>query len=254
MDRFERELKRVEPAVNRLCRFALLGKKIVVRGQENFVKKGPNIIIGNHIGTFKDIAAVYKVVPRPVFFMANRMLFDKDEFNFLIRKHFRLHLKSLAPFLEFLVSPLRDYIVNYISTNISKVGTIPVDLYRKKRLAIKACQEYLKKGRAIIALQGHGRIVKDSFHPYVSSFKRGVSVISYNLFREEQVKVPVTPMAIFGTQTPLLVPAKIKVNIGEPMYITDYIGNGLNESTHRFREALESRVKILLAEVIKRSS
>ncbi len=252
MDRFEQELKRVEPAVRRLCRFALLGKKIVISGKENFVKNGPNIIVGNHIGTFKDIATVYKIVPRPIFFTANKMLFNKEEFNFLIRKHFRLHLKSLGPMLEFLVSPLKEYIVNYISTNITKVGTIPVDLYQKKRLAIKACQDYLKKGRAIIALQGHGRVVKDSLHPYVSSFRRGVSIISYNLFQEEGMRVPVTPIAMFGTQTPLLVPAKIRVNIGQPMYITDYIGEGFNESVDRFREALENRVKVLLTEVLRR--
>ncbi len=254
LDRFEKELKRVEPAVNRLCRFALLGKKIVLTGKDNFVKTGPNIIVGNHIGTFKDIATVYRIVPRPIFFTANRMLFNKDEFNFLIRKHLRLQMKSLAPLLEFLISPLKDYIVHYISTNITKVGTIPVDLYKKKRLAIEACQDYLKKGRAIIALQGRGRIVKDGLHPYVSSFKRGVSIISYNLFQEDRMRVPVTPMAMFGTQTPLLVPARIKVNIGEPMYITDYIGNDFDESVDRFREALENRVKTLLSEVIRRPS
>lgn len=254
MDRFERELKRVEPAVNRLCRFALLGKKIVVAGKENFVINGPNIIVGNHIGTFKDIATVYKIVPRPIFFTANRMLFNKDEFNFLIKKHMRLQLKSLAPLLEFLIRPLKDYIVHYISTNITKVGTIPVDLYKKKRLAIRACQDYLKKGRAIIALQGHGRVIKTSLHPYVSSFKRGVSIISYNLFQEDKIEVPVTPMAMFGTQSPLFVPAKIKVNVGEPMYITDYIGNDFDESVNRFREALENRVKMLLSEVIRKPS
>jgi len=254
MDIFERELKRIEPAMNRLCRFALLGKKIILNGKENFVKNGPNIIVGNHIGTFKDIATVYRIVPRPIFFTANRMLFNKDEFNFLIKKHIRLQLKSVGPILEFLISPLKEYIVNYISTNITKVGTIPVDLYRKKRLAIKACQDYLKKERAIIALQGHGRIVKDSLHPYVSSFRRGVSIISYNLFQEEGMKIPVTPIAMFGTQTPLLVPAKIKVNIGQPMYITDYLGDGIDETVDRFREALENRVKMLLTEVLRQPS
>lgn len=248
MATFEEELKRIEPVVKRLSNFALLGKKIVIRGKENFIKCGPNIIVGNHIGTFKDIAILLKIVPRPIFFTANRMLFDKDEFNFLIKKHLRRHFNSLAPFLNLLLNPLKSYIINYISTNIGKVGTIPVDLYQRKKPAIRICQDYLKKGRAIITLQGRGRIMKESLHPYVSSFKRGASIIAYNLFREDGIAVPVTPISFFGTHAPFLIPVKIRVNVGEPMYITDYIGKEFAESVNRFREALEKRVKKLFAE------
>lgn len=251
MDAFERELKRIEPAARRLSSFALLGKKIVVKGNENFVKSGPNIIIGNHIGTFKDIATLYEIVPRPIFFTANRMIFNKDEFNFLIKKHLHRHLKNLAPTLNLLINPLKSYIVNYVSTNIGKVGTIPVDMYQKSRLAIEICQEYLKKGRVIIALQGRGRVMRKSLHPYVSSFKRGTSIIVYNIFKEKGMRIPVTPIAFFGTHVPLLIPAKIKVNVGEPMYITDYLASEFTESVNRFREALERRVKDLFAEAFR---
>lgn len=249
---FEEEIKRMEPVVRRLSNFALLGKKIVIKGEENFIKSGPNIIVGNHIGTFKDIATLFKIVPRPIFFTANNMIFNKKEFNFLIKKHLRRHFKNLAPFLELLIIPLKSYIVNYISTNINKVGTIPVDLYQKKRLAIRTCQDYLRKGRVFIALQGRGRIMKGSLHPYVSSFKGGVSIISYNLFRKEGIKVPVTPIAFFGTHAPFLIPAKIRVNVGKPMYITDYIEEEFTDVVNRFREAMERRVKDLFAENIRK--
>lgn len=239
--------------IRRLSNFALMGKKIVIRGKENFIKCGPNIIIGNHIGTFKDIAALFKIVPRPIFFTANKMIFNKDEFNFLIKKHLRRHLKNFAPFLDLPLNPLKNYIVNYISTNIGKVGTIPVDIYQKKRLAIETCQDYLKEGRAIIALQGRGRVMKDSLHPYVSSFRGGASIISYNLFREEGIEVPVTPIAFFGTHFPFLIPVKIRVNVGKPMYITNYIGKEFAESVNRFREAMERRVKVLFAENIRKT-
>lgn len=252
MATFEEEIKRTEPFARRVSNFALIGKKIVIRGRENFIKSGPNIIVGNHIGTFKDIATLFKIVPRPFFFTANRMIFDKDEFNFLIKKHIHRHFKNFAPFLELLIIPLKSYVVNYISTNISKVGTIPVDLYKKKRLAIKTCQDYLKKGRAIIALQGRGRIMKESLHPYVSSFRGGASIIAYNSFREEGIKVPVTPIAFFGTHAPFLIPAKIRVNVGKPMYITDYIEEEFTGAVNRFRQAMERRVKDLFAENIRK--
>lgn len=251
MKTFEKELRRIEPAARRLSFIALLGKKIMVKGKENFVKSGPNIIVGNHIGTFKDIATLYKIIPRPIFFTANKMIFDKDEFNFLIKKHLRRHLKNFAPFFHFLINPVKTYIVNYVSTNIQKVGTIPVGMYQKKVQAIEICQEYLKKGRAIIALQGRGRVMKHSLHPYVSTFKRGTSIIAYNMFKEQQIKVPVTPIAFFGTHVPLLVPAKIWINVGEPMYVTDYMAAEFRESINTFREALERKVKDLFTEILR---
>jgi 1-acyl-sn-glycerol-3-phosphate acyltransferase len=251
MATFEEELKKIHPVINALSTFALLGKKIVIQGKENFIKNGPNIIVGNHIGTFKDIATLFKIVPRPIFFTANRMIFDKDEFNYLIGKHLRRHLKKFGPWAELLLNPIKSSLINFISTNISKVGTIPVDLYEGKRLAVKTCQEYLKKGRAIIALQGRGRIMKKNLHPYVSAFKRGVPFISYNLFKEDGINVPVTPLAIFGTHYPFLVPVKIRINVGEPMYISADIKEGSPDPVDRFRDTLERRVKSLFGELIR---
>ena len=246
----EDELKRFEPVIKRLSNLALLGKKIVVKGRENFIKSGPNIIIGNHIGTFKDIALLFRIVPRPIFFTANKMIFEKDEFNYLIKKHLRRHLKMFSPAIELFLNPIRSYLVNYISTNIGKIGTIPVDIYQKKRLALRVCQDYLRKGRAIIALQGRGRIIKSSVHPYISPFRRGVAVMAYNLL-QEGIKVPVTPVAMFGTHIPFLVPAKIKINVGRAMYISDYSRPDFLETVNEFKEALERRVRMLFAETLK---
>ncbi len=113
------------------------------------------------------------------------------------------------------------------------------------------CHEYLKKGRAIIALQGWGRVLKKEPNPYVHTFKRGTSILSYNLHKYEGILIPVTPVAMFGTQVPFLVPTKIKINVGEPMFITDYLGGGFTDSVERFRDALEESVKSLLIDILK---
>jgi len=55
----------------------LFSKKISVRGAENFVREGPNIIVGNHVGSYKDVAILFKTVPRPIFFIANKMIFPE---------------------------------------------------------------------------------------------------------------------------------------------------------------------------------
>lgn len=250
MATIEEEFNRLKPALIKLSDFILLGKKLVVKGSDNFVSRGPNIIVGNHIGTFKDGAAFLKIISRPVFPISNKMIFNKDEFNYLIKKHLKRHLKNLGPCLDLILSPIKAVFINFISSNISKIGAIPVDMYQKKRMAIEKCQEYLKAGRAIVILQGRGRVMNDEPHPYVSTFRRGASIISYNLFKEG-ILVPVTPIATFGTHLPFLVPGKIKINIGEPMFISDYLADGFTETVNRFREAMEKRVKSLFLEILK---
>ncbi len=250
MATFEEELKKREPIIKGASNFALLGKKIEITGKENFVKGGPNIIVGNHIGTFKDIATLLKIIPRPTFFTANRMIFNKDELNYLIRRHLKIHMKNFGLLLDLVFNPLKSLVVNYVSANAAKVGTIPVDLNQGKRMAMEKCQEYLKKGKAIITLQGLGRVIEKNPNPYVGYFKRGASVLSYNMYKEEGISVPVTPIAMLGTQVPFLVPTKIRVKIGEPMYITDYLAGEFAETVDKFRDALEKRVKTLILDII----
>lgn len=250
MSNFEEEFAKIEPIVNKLCDFFLFGKKIVTHGSKNFVKEGPNIIVGNHIGTFKDVALLFKIVSRPIFFTANKMIFTKKDFNFLIRKHFKRHMKDFGLFLDLILKPVKAPLVNFISTNIAKVGGMPVDLDKKKSLAIKKCQDYLKEGRIVILLQGRGRVMDGDPNPYVCTFRKGASAISYNLYKKEGISVPVTPLAMFGTHLPFLVPAKIRVNVGKPMYITDYLEDGFAETIARFRTAMEKRVKSLFYEII----
>ena len=247
----EYELKKIWPVVNRLCNFFLFAKKIEVEGRNNFVEEGPNIIVGNHIGTFKDVATILKIVPRPIFFTANKMIFNKDDFDLLIKTHLQRHLDTFGYFLNLVLGPFKKRFIQFISSNITKVGTIPVDLTGRKSLAIKKCQEYVKNGRAIIALQGIGRMNKKDPHPYISSFRRGPSIISYNLFSENDIAVAVTPMAFFGTHHPVIIPGKIKVNIGEPMFVSDYMANSASATVEKFRSAMEQRVKELFIELVR---
>lgn len=251
MATFEEELRRFEPLIRKLTFLALLGKKVEVRRPENFISDGPNIIVGNHSGSYKDVVVILKYVPRPVFFTANKMIFTREEFDYLIGKHLRRHLKDFGVVVNSALKPLKYLFVRYFSANIAKVGTIPVDLYSTKREAFQKCLQYLKNGRAIIALQGRGRVHPHAPHPYVSPFRRGASILAYFLYKENGLAVPVTPLAMFGTHLPFLVPGKIRVNVGEPMTIASYLGGGFEETVERFREALETRVKSLFLELLR---
>jgi 1-acyl-sn-glycerol-3-phosphate acyltransferase len=250
MTTFEEELKRLEPSIQRISGLTLLGKKIEVEGGENFIKNGPNIIVGNHIGSIKDIATLFKIVPRPIFFVANKMIFSKDEFNLLIRRHLKRHLKEFGLFLDLILNPLKSLFVQFISTNIARVGTIRVNLQYGKTNAIEKCQKYLEKDRAIIALHGFGRVMKKDRNPYVRPFKKGSSIMAYNLYKDNGISVPVTPLAMFGTQIPFMIPGKIRVKVGPPMYIIDHLASGFEETVENFKNALEAKVKALFRELL----
>lgn len=251
MATLEEEFQRVRPALDRWACFALLGKKIFAEGTENFIKQGPNIIVGNHIGTFKDAATIYKIVPRSFIFTANRMILDKDELDFLIRKHLKRHFKEVGLLLNALLKPLKVPFINFVTKTAKRIGAIPVDLYSSKRDAILKCQEGVKAGKALITLHGRGRVMKDDLNPYVSPIRRGAAIVSYNLYKNDGLKVPITPLVMFGTHLPLFFPTTIRVKVGEPMYVSDYLGDSFTETIERFRAAIEARVNSLFFQIIK---
>lgn len=251
MEEFEKAFNRLEPRLQHWLSFLLFGKKIEVRGAQNFVKEGPNIIIGNHCGAAKDVAVVLRIRPRMLYFTANKMIFSREGMDGLVQKHLRRHFKDFGLMLHSMLRPLRVRLIDFVSGNITRVGTIPVALAASKRAAMEFCEEYLKKGRAIVALQGRGRVHPDAPHPYVSVFRRGVAILAYVLYKEHGIVVPVTPLAMFGTHKPWVTPGTIKVNVGEPMNILPYVADNFGASVEAFRSALEARVKALFLELIR---
>lgn len=252
MPTFEEEYRNLRKAMLRLSNFSLLSKRIDVQGAANFIREGPNIIVGNHIGSYKDVGTLLKIAPRPIFFTANESLFDREKFSRLVRHHLNRHLGRFGSFMHLLFNPFYSYVVRFISTNIAKVGSIPVNLATGSRAeAIRRCQDYLRAGRAVIALQGRGRVDGRDPNPYVKPFRKGPAVMSYNLLVESGISVPVTPLSIFGTHFMFLVPARVKVNVGPPLFIKDYMGGSSLESIERFRDALNARVEALLLESLQ---
>ncbi|MDI6697527.1 MAG: 1-acyl-sn-glycerol-3-phosphate acyltransferase [Candidatus Saccharicenans sp.] len=249
---FEEELKSFEKVILRISNLALFPKKISVRGAENFVREGPNILVGNHVGSYKDVAVLFKTVPRPIFFTANKMIFSKEEFSFLVRKHLFRSMKNFGLMIHFLLNPFFTLIVRYISSNIAKVGYIPVDLYEGRAAAVRKCQEYLKLGRAIVLLQGRGHFNDADPNPYVARFRHGPAAMAYNLYNEERLDVPVTPLAFFGTHIPFGVPATIQVNVGEPLFISRcWVENDSRQTVENFRRTLERTVNRLFQELLR---
>ena len=249
---YEKELRRFTPQIKRIVNFALFPKRVVGRGAEHVPETGPVILISNHCGAIKDPSALYRVVSRPLFFNANRMLFNRDELDFLVRKHLRRHFRSYGLALDRMLGPLKALFVRFVSTNIARIGTIPADMYdRSNRPAVALFMEYLRAGRALVSMQGRGRVHPDERNPYVKTFGRGVPYIAYRLKTEEGLDVPVVPMSIFGTQRAWGIPGRVRVNIGPPLFIRNHLSDDGDAVVERFRAALQSAVEKLLLESLR---
>jgi 1-acyl-sn-glycerol-3-phosphate acyltransferase len=251
MASYEEEFKRIEKSVLRLSKLFIFPKKIDLRGAENLVKEGPNVITANHIGSYKDVAVLLLIKARMIYFMANKMIFNKVEASELVLRHLHRHMGNFGGFLHIILTPFYSYMVQFVSGHVTRVGTIPVDMYGTRSDAIHRCQDYLRKNRAVIFLQGRGRVHPKDPNPYVKPFRRGVSIMAYNLYRESGLSVPITPLSIFGTHILWGVPGRIRVNVGPPMFIKDFWGGTEGEIVEKFRSALEKKVSRLLLESLK---
>ena len=248
MGTFEEEFQYIQKFIDKTTRLFLLPKKIDLRGGENFVREGSNIIVGNHIGAYKDVSVLLRTVPRMIYFTANKMIFTRDGASELVLRHLHRHMGRFGGFVHVLLLPYYTFMVDFISGHIARIGTIPVDLYGSKRESILRCQDYLREGRAVIALQGRGRVHPKEPNPYVKEFRRGVSIMAYNLYKNEGLSVPVTPLSIFGTHIMWGVPATIKMNVGRPLFVKDYWTGEEISTVEAFRAALQRTVTGLFRE------
>ncbi len=251
MDAVEKKFLQLRPTLMKWVGLALFGKKIQVSGIENLPMQGPVIIVGNHIGSYKDIATLLRISPRQIHFMANQEIFDRESFHALIRFHLQRHLKEFGLLLDAAVRPITVPFVNFISDNIGAVGTIPVDLMKGGTSALGKCKDFLQEGRAVVLLQGRGRIDPKDSHPFMSEFRRGPAVICNEIYRSSGLVVPVVPVAMFGTHLPWVVPGRIKVGIGRPLRITDYMAEDFARTISRFRSAMERSIRVLLYPLVK---
>lgn len=248
MGTYEEEFQSIKWFVDRVTKLFLFPKKIDLRGGENFVREGPNIIVGNHIGAYKDVSILVRTVPRMIYFTGNKMFFNRQEASELVLRHLHRHMGNFGGFVHLILNPFYSYMVDFVAGHIARIGTIPVDIYGSKRESILKCQNYLRQGRAVIALQGRGRVLPKDPNPYVQEFRRGVSIMAYNLYKESGLSVPVTPLSIFGTHIMWGVPATIKMNVGRPLFVKDFWTGEEVSTVEAFRAALQRTVTGLFRE------
>ncbi|MDK2822546.1 MAG: 1-acyl-sn-glycerol-3-phosphate acyltransferase [Clostridia bacterium] len=126
-----------------------------------------------------------------------------------------------------------------VGSVIRRVGTFPVKRGAADRNAIRESIKILKEGK-VLCIFPEGTRSKTG---ELLDFQPGITLIA------QKGSASIIPIGIKGTNKILssIIPAKIQVNIGEPLYLDKIYGNKLSgEQLEKATELLHEKVKDLL--------
>jgi len=243
--------------------FLPFNRYITYHGLENIIRKGPNLIVANHPGIGRDIAGVVTAYERQLHFLAAHYMFDEEVF---LQKHIK---PALGPVLYRFLSPVAKRFSGYLTGKMKELNMIPINKEYSGNLAIFAVnmraavtrvKEFLLNGRAVVIFQitynilrtiGQKKIVDkepSKYHSYIPRFNPTFGKIAFELYRDNGLLIPITPIGIYGAEG--LNPFKRMVlNIGKPMDIsTCQEANLKQDPVSLFTARLEHMVADLLVE------
>jgi len=232
-------------------------------GLKNIIKEGPNLIIANHPGIGRDIAAVITAYERKLNILAAHYLFDE---NLFMQDHIK---PALGPRLFQFMYPIAKRFAHFLAQSMQEQEMIPINKEYKGNLvtlahnirnAIKYVKSYLLQGRAVVIFQIPYNILEairqkkivskepSRYHSYMPQFTPTFGKIAWELYHEHGLIVPITPIGIHGAEglNPF---RKMVINIGKPLDITASLDEtSPQKSVTKFTARLEQRIAELLQE------
>jgi len=190
----------------------LFFKKIEVTGRENIPKSDPVIIAPTHRSRWDALIVPYAV---------GRLQSDRD--------------------LRFMVS--EDEVKGFQGWIINRMGGFPVNTNRPQLSSVHHSIELLKQGQEMLVIFPEGGIYYDrTIHP----LKRGVASIALQAETDKsERRVKILPVGIRYSQPYPQWGTEVKVDIGSPLTVADYLGDSLRKSSQKLTiELLESLQKL----------
>lgn len=234
--------------------------------REHIIEKGPNIIVMNHPGLGRDIAALARVYDKQLYFVAAEYLFSKEA---TIKKAepFIDELGRNYAFVRFVANivdllPIINYVADYVSEKIKTLEMIPMnmdyngDVARKEasqRAILDTIQGYMEQEKTVVMFQFHknfwkiknARIKeKSGHHNYLPKFNDNISEVIYGLC-QRQLDVPITPVAFYSGSNwnPF---SKTVLRIGPHTYFRQFMEYDM--PVQKFTEHLEGVIADMLEE------
>jgi len=223
----------------------LLPRGISVKGRQNKIEKGANIIVANHPTDVADVAALVRLYPKQLYFIANSDHFYPSKLNWHIRKQIKRNYSILSPFLLPITSSvIYKSFLNSFSRSIKEIGSIPIDV-RGNSMGngdfIRISKQYLLDNLPLVFLQFNLRNAPSEYDPTnkeIKPFLMGAPKLALKVFEEYNMDIPITPISIKGTSKFSMAP--IKMNIGAPIYPSAYINK--EKPAEFLRQDLEKKV------------
>jgi 1-acyl-sn-glycerol-3-phosphate acyltransferase len=185
--------------------------QIEITGQENIPTKNPVIIAPTHRSRWDALIIPYAM---------GRMVSGRD--------------------LRFMVSA--NEVKGLQCWFIKRMGGFPVNAERPGASSVRHSIELLEDD-AMLVIFPEGGIFRDrQLHP----LKRGVAKIALDVAAEEpETEVNILPVSLQYSDAYPSWGAKVKVDIGQPLNVAEYLEASLRSSSQKLTRALESRLKQL---------
>jgi hypothetical protein len=200
-------------------------KRFRVKGIENCIETGPNIIVGNHpTESIEDVCALIKVYGRKIFFVVNENLLTEEGFDYEIRHSLGKNIgKNKVEALLRVFSGLCHKVFEYSCTLPGRIGSIPVNIYGRglNGTSFKRIKNYLLRGFPVVFLQTNGGQHRpNEQEPDVKEVTRvmeGAALVAAYMYERHGINVPITPVGLKGTSVWSRI-KPVQVNIGRPVY------------------------------------
>ena len=194
------------------CYFVLplFFSKIQITGQENIPQDDPVIIAPTHRSRWDAFIVPYAV---------GRLVSGRDP-RFMVSAN---EVKGIQGWV------------------IRRMGGFPVDTEHPQLKSVRHSVELLKNEREMLVIFPEGGIFNDyQIHP----LKRGVAAIALQA-ETDKSKVKILPMAIRYSKLYPTWRTEIRVDIGSPLAVADYLDSSLRQGSLKLTAALEKSLKKL---------
>lgn len=189
--------------------------KIEITGQENIPDRDPVIVAPTHRSRWDAFIVPYAV---------GRLVSGRDP-RFMVSSN---EVKGIQGWI------------------IRRMGGFPVNTERPQTGSVRHSIELLKEKQEMLVIFPEGGIFNDNqIHP----LKRGVASIALQAETDKlERKVKILPVAIRYSKPYPSWGTEVKVDIGSPLTVSDYLGNSLRQNSLKLTKALQKSLEQLYSE------
>lgn len=186
--------------------------KIEVRGQENIPQHDPVVVAPTHRSRWDALIVPYAV---------GRIVSGRD--------------------LRFMVSA--NEVKGLQGWFVRRMGGFPVDTERPKIASVRHSIELLQEDDEMLVIFPEGGIFRDD---KIHRLKRGVALITLEAETNQPHKnVKILPVSVRYSQPCPTWGTDVRINIGSPLNVADYLSNSLRQSSQKLTMALQTSLQAL---------